>query len=102
MKLEQFVRNTRHKHRYFRKRDRKAIGASYEGLIRVKYMGEQKAIADVWEWDNDAGEQRFTREISLHVDDQLIKHYEEITDPDLIRLYFTDTTKQLIKQHKLG
>jgi len=77
------------KHRYFRKHN---PNDHWENALRVKYIGDEQAIADVWGWDQDNHVFDYINEISLPAE-WLRTRYREITDPDEICQRFTDRYK---------
>ena len=88
---EWFASPVRHKNRFFIKRNPKD---RWEDKLRVKYIGEDKAIADVWGWDQDAHEFTYINEISV-MTEWLHTKYKQLTDPNEIQRKFTDQFKKL-------
>jgi len=100
MKLEDFKDNdvpewftspARHKRRYFIMRAPMRVDPMNRSL-RVKYIGDARVIADVWDWDQANHEFNYTDEISLSTE-ALHKKYRQLTNPAEIKLWFTDSFK---------
>ena len=95
---EWMTSNARHKTRYFVKIAPSRVDPMYRNL-RVKYIGAQRAIADVWDWDQENHEFTYTREISVGTA-ALHKKYKQLTDPADIKRQFTDSYKESLKRNK--
>jgi len=86
---EWFTSPARHKRRYFIKRV-PSMRDPMNRSLRVKYIGDTRAIADVWNWDQANHKFDYTDEISLSAKD-LHRKYRQLTDPAEIKLWFTDS-----------
>lgn len=89
---EWMTSKARHKRRYFVMIAPVRVNPMNRNL-RVKYIGDARAIADVWDWDQANQKFDYTDEISLSTE-ALHKTYRQLIDPAEIKLKFTDSFTQ--------